>query len=300
MTYIFSTLIATLPAAAMRPVDPEQAGRIALFYGILVITGLAVNLYLFSRAPEASRTWNQKKKRLVKRPLDWMDLAHLVFLVVVGHIVLLGAYYTVDLLGWTEEARERGVWFLGHSVAMHWIPLAFLVFLIIRKRVTWRDAFGGSGKGLLIRIGQGIALYTAVVPAVVFYMVIYQIWLKFTGHEPKPQDVVRLFMEMEPGTLRIYLIVLAVILAPIVEELVFRGMAMPVFSRVVGVAPAIVLVSAAFAVMHAHIPSMVPLFIFGIALSLAYIHTESILVPIVMHMAFNGVTLGIMIHLGYL
>jgi membrane protease YdiL (CAAX protease family) len=49
------------------------------------------------------------------------------------------------------------------------------------------------------------------------------------------------------------------------------------------------IVSAIFALSHAHLPSLVPLFALAIGLALAYELTGSLLVPIGMHALFNAV-----------
>ncbi len=293
------TFLQIMPLATAHPVSFDQARSIVVFYGLLVLAGLLVNLLILSRMSRHARAWDWKVRRLEQRPWKWLDLAHILLLIVGIHGVLLIVSYVLGLMGWADVMRERGILFVGHSVAMHWAPLVFLVILIRLRGVSWRAAFEAYDAGGLKRLVQGIAGYMAVIPAIFFYMLLYQAWLSYTGHEPTPQDVVRLFMDMEPGVFRVYMVLLAVLLAPIVEEVVFRGVALPVFARFWGPAPAIILVSAAFALLHGHLPSMVPLFIFGIGLSLAYIHTESIAVPVIMHILFNGVTLGIMMYLGY-
>ncbi len=56
-------------------------------------------------------------------------------------------------------------------------------------------------------------------------------------------------------------------------------------------AVAIIVVSMLFALIHAHLPALVPLFIVAVGCNLAYIHSESLIVPITMHALFNGINL---------
>ena len=90
---------------------------------------------------------------------------------------------------------------------------------------------------------------------------------------------------------RILIIVLAVSLAPIAEEFIFRFFIYVVvrryFGRIIGV-----LVSALlFAAVHAHLPSFAPLFVLGSCFAIAYEWSGSILVPMTMHALFNAITL---------
>ena len=87
---------------------------------------------------------------------------------------------------------------------------------------------------------------------------------------------------------------MGVALAPVAEELFFRGLALPLLARRIGVAPAVAAVSGVFALLHFHVPSLAPLFVIGSAFSVAYLATGSLAVPIAMHAVFNAVNLGVL------
>jgi len=80
-------------------------------------------------------------------------------------------------------------------------------------------------------------------------------------------------------------------LAPLFEEVIFRGILLPLVARRWGTAAAVVTVSALFAMVHFHLPSVVPLFVIAVAFSLGYVYSGSLLVPVAMHALFNGVNL---------
>jgi membrane protease YdiL (CAAX protease family) len=90
---------------------------------------------------------------------------------------------------------------------------------------------------------------------------------------------------------RIIIIVLAVAVAPIAEEFVFRFFLYGVLRRYVGRIVALVLSSLLFAAVHAHLPSFVPLFVLGSCFTLAYEWSGSLLVSMTMHAIFNALTL---------
>jgi len=58
------------------------------------------------------------------------------------------------------------------------------------------------------------------------------------------------------------------------------------------------LVSLIFAGLHWHLPSLLPLFLLSAMFSLAYARTQSLLVPMGMHAAFNGVTVALLLLMG--
>jgi len=96
-----------------------------------------------------------------------------------------------------------------------------------------------------------------------------------------------------PAWVSTFLMLAAVIAAPLAEELLFRGMILTMLQRLSGSAWIGVLGSAAiFALFHLSNPDAVPpLFIFGLALGVAFARSGSLAVPIIMHVCFNGKTI---------
>ena len=99
--------------------------------------------------------------------------------------------------------------------------------------------------------------------------------------------------DMSAG-MRVYLMILAVCIAPLFEELLFRGIGLPLISKGLGVPGGVIAVSIFFAIIHFHLPALVPLFIIASAFSIAYIYTGSMVVPITMHALFNGLNMGML------
>ena len=107
----------------------------------------------------------------------------------------------------------------------------------------------------------------------------------------KVQEVVRIYQDAHEVSIRILLAIMAVIIAPVVEEVVFRGYIYPVCKRYTGRIIATFFASLFFSAVHFHIPALLPLFILAIILTIAYELSGSIWVPISIHACFNGFTL---------
>jgi membrane protease YdiL (CAAX protease family) len=85
----------------------------------------------------------------------------------------------------------------------------------------------------------------------------------------------------------------AVIVAPIIEELAFRGILLPWLRRIVGPWPAILLCSAIFAIAHFDAwPAPIALFVLALFLGYLAHRTTSIVGPIVLHATFNAANLA--------
>jgi len=88
---------------------------------------------------------------------------------------------------------------------------------------------------------------------------------------------------------------LVCILAPLIEEFLFRGVLYPLLKKHVGVFWGCVLSSLAFAVSHQNLRSFVVLFLLGAFLTYSYEKNNNILVPMTSHAFFNALMLGIML-----
>ncbi|MEO0414980.1 MAG: CPBP family intramembrane glutamic endopeptidase, partial [Verrucomicrobiota bacterium] len=81
--------------------------------------------------------------------------------------------------------------------------------------------------------------------------------------------------------------ILAVIVAPVVEELLFRGYLYPALKKQTSALFAALVSGAIFAVVHANLPAFLPLWSLAILLCLSYELTRTIWAPIGIHALFN-------------
>lgn len=105
-----------------------------------------------------------------------------------------------------------------------------------------------------------------------------------------PQPLVELFRQVasKGDRLAIAKIVFAgVIVAPVCEELLFRGFFYGVWKRYLGPLGAGFLSCLLFAAFHTNLAAFAGLFVLAVCLNLAYERTGSLLVPIGMHALFN-------------
>lgn len=141
----------------------------------------------------------------------------------------------------------------------------------------------------------GAATFLAALPLLVLTSAVWRVVVKALDLPAERQALVELFQQADPGPILGILIVIAVALAPITEEIVFRaGLFRYVRTRVPRpialLGPAIL-----FAALHANIASFAPLVVLAVVLSLAYERTGSIGVPIVAHGLFNLNTVAIIL-----
>jgi membrane protease YdiL (CAAX protease family) len=105
------------------------------------------------------------------------------------------------------------------------------------------------------------------------------------------QEIIQVFERSGSIGQRLPIILLAVAIAPIAEELAFRGYLYGVMRRYFGALPALVFTAVLFAIIHLNVPTLFPLFILSCLFTVSYEATGSLLVPMTMHALFNTLNL---------
>jgi membrane protease YdiL (CAAX protease family) len=105
------------------------------------------------------------------------------------------------------------------------------------------------------------------------------------------QEIVKFFRGAGQGREKIAVALSAVIIAPVSEELFFRGLIYGVAKKYGGLAAAIIFNATLFAFIHGSLPAFGGLFALAACLTLAYEFSGTLYVPIVMHACFNATQL---------
>jgi len=120
-------------------------------------------------------------------------------------------------------------------------------------------------------------------------------WLQNFWPDLDPQETVKAFQESDSIGLKILVIFLAVVIAPLAEETLFRGFVYGVLKRYTDAPFAALSSSLMFAIIHMHVGSLLPLWMLAVLFCLAYEITGCLLVPMILHSIFNGVSIIAMI-----
>jgi membrane protease YdiL (CAAX protease family) len=88
------------------------------------------------------------------------------------------------------------------------------------------------------------------------------------------------------------------LVAPVVEELTYRGLGFAAVGDRFGLVPAIVVTSLAFGLAHGLLVALPILTLFGVVLAVVRARTSSLYPPILLHALFNGVALIAAVTLG--
>jgi membrane protease YdiL (CAAX protease family) len=106
---------------------------------------------------------------------------------------------------------------------------------------------------------------------------------------PKHLPIDRFFQNARQATI---MSIFAVTVAPMMEELFFRGFLYPVLARRLGVMSGVVLTSAAFAILHGaqlkYSWAVLIIFLVGVALTVVRAMTKSVAASFLLHVGYNG------------
>ncbi len=212
---------------------------------------------------------------------DWGLLEFLVAL-----IAVFVPYNAIGLvLHFTMESPE---FFDYLAYALVFCPLiAASVWFILRRHGRGREELGlrcGSDPPRTLAFGALGTVAALAMSYGVFFLIILIYYLA-VGHGPFYDQGERL-QDLSKGCL-VLLFIVTVVLAPVFEELFFRGLFYPALRRRVGVTAAIVLNGVIFGILHFQPLYMLSLILVGVVLAYLYEKTDSLAAPMITHALYN-------------
>lgn len=179
----------------------------------------------------------------------------------------------------------------GDLLANGMVSLGLLLFVyafVTVRRLPIEALTGVAKLGFWRTFATAVVLLFAAYPLIIVADLVTQ---RLFGEPSSRQGILELFNGSQTIGQRVIIIVLAVAVAPVVEEFIFRFFLYGVVKRYLGRSVGLVANALLFAVVHAHIPSAAPLFVLGSCFTVAFEWSGSILVPMTMHALFNSLTL---------
>lgn len=190
-----------------------------------------------------------------------------------------------------EITITPAILFVGYIVQL--VPPLLVLVLLVFREINPLSFFGLLWKNaryvIVIAPAGVIATYIFLFGLEIggFYS-----WLNdHFGDQAKLQQTVKTYQEANAVTIRIMIAISVIVIAPIAEEIVFRGYIYTATKRFSNGFTAALLSSLLFGVVHFNIAALVPLIFLALILALAYELTGSIWAPISIHAMFNATTI---------
>ncbi len=177
--------------------------------------------------------------------------------------------------------------------------VALFAFQLVGGQGQGAAELGLPGPTPIRAAGAGLALYLAVWPIVYGGKYIGAELGRLLGRPPAVNPAAEIFLLTDSTRDVLIVAAIAVLAAPAIEEIFFRGFAYPALRSRFGAWPAMAASAALFAAVHPTIYDMPPIFFLGVALAYAYERTGSLAAPLALHFANNLVAVAQMSVLRY-
>lgn len=175
------------------------------------------------------------------------------------------------------------------GAGLYSVALLITVFgCLSYSRIGFRAAFGMDACPWPVAVRKGIRYGLEILPLVLLVSIVVSCIGESLGFDMKAQQIFDCLNDPSASVgVRGALMFCAVGAAPILEELLFRGVLFSVVLKGRTFFFGALLTSLYFALMHLHAPSLLSLLVLSVGFSAGYAATGSILTPVVMHALFN-------------
>lgn len=268
---------------------------LALWIGAAFVAGLGVDIWLLARIPALRAALAARAPAMHRTVWSWREaLALCLAALLLNQFAFLVIHAVERFSGSTSSSLS-----LALLLQTAWVPLCILVLvraMILHHNTTWTAAFELNPHHPTRKLAHAVPLLLAMLPPLALTAGLAQFVLTRLHIPFDRQFVVNILIDpSQPVWLRIYLCGAAIVVAPVVEEITFRGILLPSLARNGRWVLAAGVTAFLFAGAHFNLASALPLFVLALGLSFAYITSGSLWVPIMMHSLFNTLSLGLLL-----
>jgi membrane protease YdiL (CAAX protease family) len=181
--------------------------------------------------------------------------------------------------------------FLQMMISLAFFQISALVWIALFLRqngISWKDAFGFGLPEPITAAAYGVLVGALFLPAAWVLQRLSEQLMELINLTPEPQAAVQTLQDpsLSLGS-KLVFGVAAIVLAPLAEEMLFRGILYTAIKQQGYPRLALWGTSGVFAAMHANQPTLLPLLIFAMVLVYLYETFGNLLAPIIAHSLFN-------------
>jgi hypothetical protein len=194
--------------------------------------------------------------------------------------VWVAVFVSLSLLGKIAELDINPGIFVGLAELVLLIPVWWLA---LRKYGVGWDALGVRGFSTsVLALGCGLMIFSFLFNLVLgSFLALFDLRMQV--------DLVAVFAELSSPW---WLLVAGIVVAPVVEEIFFRGFVFAGLAKQYGWRPGAVGSSILFALIHFQPLAILPIFVLGLIFAYLYYRSRSIWPAVLMHVATNALGLG--------
>jgi len=271
-----------------------------MFFKLIIIRTIPLLSVLFGSLLVVKSLW----KIIKLKAINWSDYEPLnlnvldMILLVSGGFVVLGEVISplisitlVDLFSknLSYEISQSLRILLGYLFMA--IPPLYIVYrqikFIDKKFSLEKDYFQFRFKPLKESIYQGLKGWIMIIPFVLLTSLIMNLIVE---NQAGSNPLLEIVLNNNNYFAFILLFLTTTFIAPLFEEIIFRGVLLPVLTRDYGITSGILISSLVFALAHLSFNEFPPLFVLGIGLATTRLISGRLFSSVVMHSFWNGLT----------
>lgn len=190
--------------------------------------------------------------------------------------VNIGLLVFVALIQWEDVLQSAGI------ILAEMLYLLPVVVIFVWRGVPWsRIGFGKFDAGIM-GMGCGLLIGAYVI------IILHNLLLFALGVDTQGEAIFKAFAELDSP---VWFFIVGVIIAPLVEEIFFRGFLFQGFRQRHGWVAGIAISSAIFAAAHLDPVAFIPTFLLGAVLAYVYHRSNSVWPGVILHFFVNGLGL---------
>ena len=229
-------------------------------------------------------------------PLD-LDLLDMVLLISGGFVVLgevISPLFSITLVelvasNLSIELTQSLKIFFGYLFMA--IPPLLIIYYQIKsfenKFIFKKDYFQFNLFPIKESFFQGFKGFLMIIPFVLLVSLIMNL---LVDNQNGSNPLLEIVLNSNNYVSFVLLFLTTTFLAPIFEEVIFRGVLLPILSREFGIILGITISAFIFALAHLSIGEMIPLFTLGIGLGTTRLISGRLSSSVIMHSLWNGMT----------
>jgi membrane protease YdiL (CAAX protease family) len=186
-------------------------------------------------------------------------------------------------------AEKQFYSFVIFGVSLHMVGLILLHFFLRYHHLTWSELLGPARPGFGRAIALGVAVVAVALPLTLGLNGLCEILLTQLFGKAEMQPTMKILESSISLPQRLYFGLSAIVLAPLLEEILFRAIIYRGIKQRGHPRLALWGSSLLFATIHFSLLTFVPLTMLAIILALLYDRADHLMAPILTHSLFNAV-----------
>lgn len=165
----------------------------------------------------------------------------------------------------------------------------FLIHWFLRQHeMGWREAFGWRNDRRFQALGWAVMTVAVALPTAMLLGKVSGDLMEWFHMDPSPQAAVKTLQSAESWGERLYFGAMAILVAPVVEEFLFRGVLFPTIRQLGFPRFAFWGTSLLFGAFHGSLVTLLPLTFLALLLTSLYERTGVLAAPMLTHGLFNA------------